>query len=171
MKYLNCIICCAIMFVLISCEKDEEELILPEMTSSGLNTFGCYIDENLFVYTKKSGLLWDSPINGYYDEEANILSIYSYAKSYEKNDLSLSVIDSIVEVGKKYEVSEAEYVNHATKTSYYICKDQPSEICILYFDKEKKIVSGTFCFKAINPKNNHIITISEGRFDIKMTLL
>ena len=49
------------------CE-EEEAFELPEFSTSGKNTFGCYVDKELFVYTRGSGVLGHSPISGYYSE-------------------------------------------------------------------------------------------------------
>ena len=86
------------------CE-EEEAFELPEFSTSGKNTFGCYVDKELFVYTRGSGVLGHSPISGYYSEGGKYMDFYSYANK----DRSISITDSIVKVGFKHKVSSALY--------------------------------------------------------------
>ena len=86
------------------CE-EEEAFELPEFSTSGKNTFGCYVDKELFVYTRGSGVLGHSPISGYYSEGGKYMDFYSYANK----DRSISITDSIVKVGFKHKISSAMY--------------------------------------------------------------
>ena len=163
-KIFEYTICCMVFCITFnSCCDRDVDLSLPEITTSGLNTFGCYVDDILFVYSPGSGVLGDSPINGTYHEEINTLGIFSHAKK----NLFISLIDSIVEVGKTYELSDALFRDN--NTWYDLCKDMPSELCILKLDLENNIACGTFQFKARNPESGVIKTITNGRFDIKMS--
>ena len=145
------------------CE-EEEAFELPEFSTSGKNTFGCYVDKELFVYTRGSGVLGHSPISGYYSEGGKYLGFYSYANK----DRSISITDSIVKVGFKHKVSSALY--KINKGYYRLCKDLPSEYCLLKFDKENGIISGTFSFSVKHTKTGEIKTITDGRFDIKINI-
>ncbi len=145
------------------CE-EEEAFELPEFSTSGKNTFGCYVDKELFVYTRGSGVLGHSPISGYYSEGGKYLGFYSYANK----DRSISITDSIVKVGFKHKVSSALY--KINKEYYRLCKDLPSEYCLLKFDKENGIISGTFSFSVKHIETGEIKTITDGRFDIKINI-
>ena len=80
-KIFEYTICCMVFCITFnSCCDRDVDLSLPEITTSGLNSFGCYVDDILFVYSPGSGVLGDSPINGTYHEEINTLGIFSHAK-------------------------------------------------------------------------------------------
>lgn len=50
---------------------------------------------------------------------------------------------------------------------YETSQDNKGEVVVTKIDKVKKIVSGTFSFKAENKDNpNDIITVTDGRFDV-----
>ncbi|BAR51534.1 hypothetical protein TFKS16_1267 [Tannerella forsythia KS16] len=145
------------------CE-EEEAFELPEFSTSGKNTFGCYVDKELFVYTRGSGVLGHSPISGYYSEGGKYMDFYSYANK----DRFIGITNSIVKVGFKHKVSDALYKDN---NGYFdLCKDLPSEYCLLKFDKENGIISGTFSFSVKHIETGEIKTITDGRFDIKINI-
>jgi hypothetical protein len=69
--------CCA-MFTNLC--KEEEKIIMPEETSIGANTFGCYVNGELFVHPMKKfvGQFGLPSLYADYDVENNILAITSY---------------------------------------------------------------------------------------------
>jgi hypothetical protein len=52
-KYLF-LTCLSFLLLLTCCEKDEDKIILPEETSVGAQTFGCYVNNDLFVFNLSS---------------------------------------------------------------------------------------------------------------------
>lgn len=159
---------CMILFVILNSCCKEIELSLPEETTIGAEKFGCYVDDELFVYTGSGGV-WGQPnIGASLDTSANSLTIFACTKSHEE----IRIVDSIIEVGRKYPISNGAYYTYnkeyRTHTVYWFDKDKHSEICLTRLDVENKIVSGTFSFMAKNRNSGEYKTISEGRFDVKI---
>ena len=159
---------CMILFVILNSCCKEIELSLPEETTIGAEKFGCYVDDELFVYTGSGGVWFQSNIGARIDTTLNVLSIFAYTKS---ND-HIIIVDSIIEVGRKYPISNGTYYiyneEYKSSTSYWFDKEKHSEICLTRLDVENKIVSGTFSFMAKNRNSGEYKTISEGRFDVKI---
>jgi len=82
------------LLFLTSCKKDPPidslptEPIMPPLTHQGLNTFGCYIDGELFV-AGGGDSYWDlPPINGSFNEETKKLIIRATKYTKTENDVS-----------------------------------------------------------------------------------
>jgi hypothetical protein len=161
MKYFNCIICCAIMLVLISCEKDED-LQMPDITSSGLNKFGCYVNNELFVHTYKAGVWGYASLEAFYDTIQSPLNIIAFAE----NDRQIIIQSKSVTVEGEYAFWHGEYRDKNGK--YLLIEDAQNKLLLTRYDRENLVVSGTFSFKARCEETGEVVTISEGRFDIKL---
>jgi len=166
--YSSWLITLLISLLLASCCK-EQELILPEETTIGANTFGCYVDNELFVYTGKGGVFGLENIGARYDSTLNQLYIYAYTK---ENDY-IGIFDTIMEVGRKHLIYYAAYIKYnniyRTSTIYRTQEELQGEMYLSKFDRENKIVSGIFMFTAKDSINNENKTISNGRFDVKLS--
>ena len=152
-----------IAFFFNSCCK-EKDLSLPDETTVGANKFGCYVDDELFVYSGSGGVFGAPNIGAYCDPSSNTLVIFAYTKS---NDY-MCLVDSIFEVGNRYIVSDAYYNDYKTKVTYKLEKDIHSEMYLSKYDVNNKIASGTFSFMVKHPVSGETKTISEGRFDVKI---
>ena len=162
MKHLiNCIICCAIMLFIISCEKDND-LQMPDMTSSGLNTFGCHVNNELFVHSYGAGIWGLSSLEAFYDTVQNPLNIIAHAK----NERSIAIQCRNVTVEGEYAFWHGEYRDKNGK--YIFIEDTQNKLFLTRYDRENLVVSVTFSFKARHEDTGEIVTISDGRFDIKL---
>lgn len=56
------------------------------------------------------------------------------------------------------------YIYHST--NYKTTQEQGGEIKFLKIDETNQIISGVFSFDCINPENNEVVQIKDGRFDI-----
>ena len=161
MKHLNCIICCAIMLLLISCEKDKD-LQIPDITSSGLNTFGCYVNNEPFVHSYKAGIWGYASLEAYYDTIQNPLNIIAFAE----NDRSIVIQCKDVTVEGDHAIWHGEYRDKNGK--YILIENAQNRLFLTKYDRRNLIVSGTFSFKARCQETNEVVTINDGRFDIKL---
>lgn len=146
-----------------ACEKDKEAIIMPEETSVGANTFGCYANNELFVHPKKKkvGKFGLPSLDADYID--NILTI----TAYDFHNRAISISDSLVQVGKTHRVVTAQYKDE--NNNYFTSNDESfAEIHLTKLDTINLIVSGRFSFRAKHNKSDSIIIVSGGRFDIQL---
>lgn len=178
-----------------SCNKEEQEGFtptLPSITTTGENTFGCYIDGQLLTPRDKVGELFGDGIRGLRylasdftpEAEYNEIVILD-SKSKKQGSLRIH-IQNLCELGVgNYTImesnceqghdanptvnircslwNESEPTNHRT----YCSTDESGMLTISRYDYENKIVSGIFSFSASNKNDSsETIEITDGRFDI-----
>lgn len=183
---MSCMIIC---FVLTGChpQKDEFKPTLPPITQSGENTFGCYVNGNLFIPRDGSGtippdkgLRFSGASTGNYNE----IRIVDYV---DRNGGIMNIhIQDLIENGEGiYTINESNcqwgldanpninimvrWFDHDSQTSKFYCSIENTGVLeISRYDPDNFIVSGTFSCKVINRDDpSEIIEITEGRFDIK----
>lgn len=172
-KYL----CGVLSFMLIaaSCEKESTNTLPPE-TQEGKNTFGCFVNNELWVNGNPT----------FYEPayKANLkdgkLTIYSLSgkKQSEKN---IGITISGLTEANKYLLNNknnwADYENYVSRCYYSTDSiTNTGEVEITKLDKTKKIISGIFQFKAKKswyPYSNtsgtdcdSFVNITQGRFDL-----
>jgi hypothetical protein len=170
------------LFVLsYSCEKPPEpepesnEVVMPPLTHTGENTFGCYIDGELFVANEGESI-WDiSPVSGSFNEETNSLVLQGTRNN--SDDLSdymvLLVADITGPANHTLDINYDHVKGYTQKSGesfiYYHDMGNKGNCTITYFDKTQNIISGTFSMTLIN--NDYpvrkSIDITEGRFDFQ----
>ena len=158
---------------LYSCNRDQDTDSLPEATQSGKNTGGALVDGKVWVAKIESSsaiqggnntYLQSDPITG---REIMTITLRNY-----QNPVS----DAIeMDINSMQEITAGTYLlngideNHAVikngGNGYYTDdSNNTGSITLTKFDRSKKIISGTFQFKAKNNAGN-VITVSEGRYD------
>jgi len=156
-----------------SCKKEKMGIDgLPAATQTGENTFGCMVNEKLFIPNNyslgKSSLEKSYPLSGLYqynfqlevhrrdgDDLSNV-----YISTYAQLREGLTI--PLLEVATQG-VASASYVRNG---DYYSTTSQnKGEIKITHFNITNRVISGTFSFDAIN-KKGEIKQIREGRFDV-----
>lgn len=174
MKTLNVSLFLFCFFLLISCgKKGPKPTTLPEMTNEGKNTFGCYVDNTLWLPSNaiefystqlcvkydastKSLLLrcWrDNPLTGNkaIDELHILLKDFTATGTYDLTNAAVGGAAIVVQ-------PELHFSSVVTSGS----------VSIRTFDISKKIISGTFAFTVRNPDGSVIHTATEGRFDLNL---
>lgn len=158
-----------------SCTKDNGTL--PPETQEGKNTFGCLVNEKVWLY---GGFSFPRTNLGITIDE-NQFSIYALKVDNKINQTVSVYIKSPLAIGF-YKLND---INHIAKfideeSNCYYQTDSISStgtLEITKYDSINKIVSGNFSFKALkfNPDNNEniiscdsIVSITDGRFDIKI---
>jgi len=166
-----------------SCIKFEEEAppepTLPALTTEGLNTFGCYINGELWVaetplFSEIAGIrrleafyhpiLVNPPREHYFAIRAK--------KTNEDGSLDQTIIIEIENVQDEG-TFEIIYSDKFYRDINYSCSEKFfeldtisfNEVRLTRFDTLAKIASGTFSFTLINQECNETLKITEGRFD------
>jgi hypothetical protein len=160
---------------LTACQKDDGPLMLPAITDTGANTFGCEINKRIFRPKGKLLKRYD-PLDISYDRTNNHVWFVLSAGNIETNQRLIFNISEIMlkdtlfndymspdqPIGlsaRYYDRAGAEY------GTYNNC---PGEFRISRFDMINGIVSGTFWYDAVNPAAHDTIHIRNGRFDVKL---
>jgi hypothetical protein len=157
-----------------SCEKEDTNKLPPE-TQEGKNTFGCYINDDLFVRIRK----YNSPGAVYYRETKGLFLGCSY--------LSEPSIDLYIENPREAEYNPLifGYISHSgTNKFWQFVGENTGSVFLTKFDTINRIVSGTFEFSARSAKGatgygfvrmgnvvyvgDSTVHITKGRFDIKL---
>lgn len=168
--------------------KLPEPIALPPITQEGKNTFGCLIDNKIFLATntgypftltnsgESSGVTID-----YYLTSLNGIVLKIKGVREGKYNLRGSVNFSVlnfkfdkfkynVNLDSNIEVSNVAIAENKSDFKYYLIgKNDLGEINFTKIDTTNGIVSGTFSFIATN-ENGSKKNITDGRFDIKTTI-
>ena len=170
-----------------SCKKEKpepnppSEPQLPAITTSGKNTFGCYINNELYI--PKGGINYRAiEYPRYYSEDGyidiKVLNqkdfegwIYIYILTdgifgvgdYSINPNALNTPTSCLERRVDTIISGNETY---TTPRYYVDTTKTNLIKITRLDLTTGIVSGEFEFTATNGYYNDTIKVTQGRFDL-----
>ena len=171
-----------IMFL--SCKKNRNEDTLPSETQEGKNTFGCYVDGQLFTAaTTLFGFV--RPVNvNYFNNSTSMYragfisiegidarSTLNVAGTIVINKLNIfntgeySLIDMGDSCGANYTCDDIGYYNTKSGQSY---SATAGKLTISKLDTLNKIASGRFYFTARDRFGNKV-EITDGRFDAKYT--
>lgn len=170
----------------------KPDMILPPITTKGLNTIGCKIDGEVWVPYSED-VSWTgigmSPIYLYCAINRNAnwkLELYGQQVDYnspdEKNNIQISVsplnTDTVFTLTKNRDINVAyftpvitDYDPSKPNNSYAVFKTDEAlnngSVHILLFDSIKQIISGTFSFTVIDSITKIKHEITEGRFDLR----
>ena len=160
----------------VACKTDalspKEEL--PPATQEGLNTFGCLVNEEVWV--PKGGFAINKLT---YDYNPNYDSNYFQvrAKRYFVDNgkdisqtLSITIEDEFVEA-KIYKLENSRttggrYANLEIPCVFETNSEQPGTLTITKLDTTNHIIAGTFAF-TVWTESCDTIKVTDGRFDIQ----
>jgi len=165
-----------------ACKKDPpidpepSEPVMPPLTHQGLNTFGCYINGELFV-AGGGDSYWDlPPVSGSFDETTKKLIIqgtrYSDVTIREFIVFIVNITVGIADYPLQVESENFEgyRINGSETSCDYFHNPEDKGICkVTYFDEDKNIIAGTFNMTLIDLDCEYdtIMKITDGRFDFK----
>ena len=134
---------------LFSCDEDEtiDITVMPAITSTGENTFGCLVDGWIYVGGRYKNIwFWEdwASIRYKYNPEENEM----VAAITVKEDMEMSFTILAPEEGKECSITGIMFGDEALENGTAL---------INRFDQKRKIISGTFT-------NNNRLT--NGRFDV-----
>jgi len=169
-----------------ACKKDPPidpeptEPVMPPLTHQGLNTFGCYIDGELFVANEGWSVWSFPPLSGSFDEVDKQLNLQGTRHIDEETD-EADNIKITADITDFEGVYEYDYHEDGTTNGYqhwggvggcsYTYQNIPGlsigKLSITYLDEAKNIISGTFYMNLVNAscEGDTLLKITDGRFD------
>ena len=163
-----------VTIIFLSCSKDDE---LTEIKNNGYGGVSSKIN-GIVVKPKGGGIYGNTDCR--IDQASNGIVFFSINYSNDKNDIyqSIRIVAQNVSyenmVGQVYSLqseknleSFAQYIlvtDNFNEDLYKTNSIQKGELKILFHDKAKGIIGGTFWFDAIN-SHGEIVKVTEGRFD------
>lgn len=172
--------------LIISCKKESIPIQLPAITTEGLNTFGCKINNTIITPEGKEGISMSVPaiisdILEHSNDSLKTFRIDIYNKSLDVSvGIKLKLIDLLAL--KEIKFQPYDFYIHSQNIAFYydyrnadfqgqnpgfFTSDSLSgKVIVLRADTTNHIMSGTFEFKGIDYRGK-VVEIKEGRFDIK----
>lgn len=162
----------------LKCKKDEPEIVtlselekLPAATTTGKNTFGVLVDGKAWIPDADG--TWNDPLSVELYEDDLVISANLYGTRPNGNNhslLSTIVLNSIsvTDTGTyNLENTELTYLNYVTGCTYSD-NTLSLKLVLTKFDKQNRIVAGTFEAVVYNSSSCDTIKFSHGRFDHKL---
>ena len=161
------------------CKKEINNL--PEPTQTGANTFGTKVNgENWGPLA--AGILPTLPIlEARFSGDS---SVFINARNYSRTPRETEMEIYLNRVSKpgiyKLNQTTAAYPNQSASYAHYVKRkftiedewitgpENGGEVEVTKIDWENKIISGTFNFTAKPLHNSGLLTVTEGRFDVKI---
>jgi len=151
--------------------------VLPPITDTGANTFGCLIDGKVFVPQKPAFSTYEILQCNYQLVGGVQYLVLSGGDFVNNNGVSLFTENIVL---KADTILKFDDPNHHLAYAYfygsgnredYKTLDSTNGICnIKHFDPYKQIISGTFWFDATDTATGKVVHITDGRFDVHYTL-
>ena len=167
------------LFSVSSCKKEEK--VMPPLTFTGENTFGCYINGKLFVPEREVDFSGSCGGAGgeyylvYHDSTFKSLNINGGNCTEDRAiQIRLNAFDirkgvfSITYSLNQFPAPGTSRAYYRVNSKFFVTDSIRTGTCeLLKFDTINNIASGTFAFEAYNVKDSSIIQVTDGRFDIK----
>jgi hypothetical protein len=163
------------------CNKEPEREGLPPETQTGANTFGCYVNGEIFVRVGAGGNpLVARRLGATYTRNNQVLIIFCRTENNQVIDM---YINSPQE-GKYNSLALAYFTpvsggNIGSECWWFACENC-NQIFITKFDTINRIVSGTFEFTAKCARRtignlpeyygDSVVQVTEGRFDVRLLI-
>ena len=171
-----------LLLCLSECRERADLTVLPAETQKGANTFGCHIDNKLFVADKNLGRRFLPPersIRAYYSTQKLILGACLNFDQPEGtcNDIYMRIDNSLEQVSIPISYGYFSEGGFGHECWAY-CGENVGEVFLTRFDTINNVVSGRFQFSA--QCYSHIdrlvdgapaIQVTDGRFDIELLLV
>ena len=164
---------CMYILLLSSCAKDpykDGEPVLPPITMEGKNTLGFLLDGKVWVPYQENPGLFTPSLNAVFDNTSNKISIEARLKRKGQNSSSIGIIVHLSQTGEfriplqgKIDFLDDSFFN----CNEYNCISNDGLLLITTFDKNVRIISGTFNLNEMVNSCGDTIRITDGRFDLK----
>jgi len=163
-----------------ACQKVEDVFVekLPEATQTGAGTFGCLVDNKLWLPFVEHTL--DSKIEVDYYPLAYSLQVQAENEKPDVTGLIRLYMNGggpikpgTYTLGNGFSASctkDGQYQTPTTGPGFItITKVEPQVVTKLGITTHYDIISGTFEFTAVNAATGKTMTITDGRFDVRGT--
>lgn len=158
------------VLLLSSCEKEPP--VLPEITTNGANTFGCKLNNQVFL-PRGSGF-YDAGGGAYYKPTGGLSFNLHNSKHFGNYRIYVRMkIDSLLSPGVytdfdywDTEVTKSGYgEDEGNNWHFQLDTTANNWIEISVLDTISPILSGTFGMKLIDSESGDIMNVTDGRFD------
>jgi hypothetical protein len=176
----NILLFALLAFSLAGCKKDIDEL--PEPTQTGSNTFGAKVDGEFWV-PQGFGIMPTAPLleARYSANNAIVINARNFASSPTESEFEL-YLQNVTGPGTiLLNQNTSNYPSQSASYGYYVKRrlrplyeyitsaQHTGRVEITKLDKDANIISGTFEFRGADKTDpTQTITITEGRFDVKI---
>lgn len=158
-----CIMLCPLFYS--SCNEDE----LPPITREGKNTFGCFVNGELFL---PKGPLGQSGLHAEVSNYRDTVTLNIYAgNSGDNKVLVVSIYDSpVLQTGKSYDLKNpgfhVHYIDYDDSKNCTYETVEEGHITISKLELSEDIISGTFEITILSNNCKDSVSLKQGRFDI-----
>lgn len=161
----------------VSCKKDVDEL--PAATQTGANTFGAKVNGEMWVPQGFGSFPANDILEARMSGHDITINARNFSSSPNETEFQLTIYN--VTAPGTYEFnSNVTHPNGAASYGYYVKRNitpqnewltsstYTGRVIITRIDDVNRIVSGTFEFNAGSIYNSEVLTVTEGRFDVKI---
>ena len=166
----QCILLLVAVTVFISCNNDDDRPPieqLPLATQTGENTFGCLVNGEAFVDIGRGNNFYQL-VDGNFFFSMGGLSEPTLLRQVIIGSNSMEALE-----GMTYELNcneEGSFYAEVAFTDFLggsdTCTTSFGTLILQKFDLDQNIASGTFEFDVLDPRDNSLIEVREGRFDV-----
>lgn len=165
------------LMALISCKKDVTEL--PAATQTGANTFGAKVNGNLWAPQGFGSLPANDILEARMSGHDIVINARNFASSPNETEFQLTIFN-VTAPGVYPLNTNVTHPNGTSSYGYYVKRNitpqdewvtsatQTGSVTISKIDDVNRVVSGTFQFNAGSLYNTGVLTVTEGRFDVKI---
>ena len=133
-----------ILFLFTSCEKETMN-VLPKETQLAKNTFGCMINNQLFIGGGYYSFIGYSPLSAEYNRSSKTLGIFTVSKIYtDKANGSMGLMIANPVEGSTQKLSHATYIVDVPDCYQYLILNE-GEVYLTKFDTINKIGITNIC--------------------------
>ena len=169
------IIACLCIIMLSSCNKDPYQDGTPELppiTMEGKNTFGCKINEEIWIPFVKNPSQWNQAISINLDETSGKKVFRFTMKKRHDNineNLSFQIVNPRDGSNKQDNIIAGIYnfLGSTSNCPLFEMVDSTRFVLINKIDYDSRIISGTFTFNKFINECGDSTKITDGRFDLK----
>jgi len=170
------LIACLCIIMLSSCNKDPYQDGTPELppiTMEGKNTLGFLLNGKVWVPYQENPGIFTPTLEAILD--VSTFTLTARQKRVESNiNQSFGTALFFSGIGT-YQIPPPPYVGYVFTDenkvglgcNYYKCFPENTDIKIIFYDSNLRIISGTFNFKDASNECGDTIQITDGRFDVK----
>lgn len=165
------------LIVLISCKKNVDEL--PPATQTGAHTFGAKVNGDLWVPQGFGSFPANDILEARMSGSDIVINARNFASSPNETEFQLTIYN-VTAPGVYPLNTTVSHPNGIASYGYYVKRKMTPEdewltsaihtgsVTITRIDVVNRIVSGTFQFNAGSIYNAGVISVTEGRFDVRI---
>jgi hypothetical protein len=164
---------------LASCSKNVKEL--PAATDTGSGTFGASVNGTLWA-PRAFGIMPHAPLleASFAGGDSYVINARNFSKSPTETEFEIYLenvtkpgtytLNANTDIRPLHSASYAYFVERTmTPKHEYITNPQtPGTVIITKVDKANHILAGTFAFQATDKHGGDVLTVTDGRFDLKI---